>query len=139
MGFIRLNRARRRWPAIGVAPMAALLLWTVLAGVFVLLKPAGNDVTPCMFRNATGLPCPTCGSTRAALAVADGRLLDAVALNPLVTVAAVLGAAWLVMRVGFARRVDINLPPRAGVGVWVAVAVLLAANWIYVIARHGPS
>ncbi len=139
MGFIRLDRARRRWPAIGMAPITVLVLWAALVGVFVLMKPAGNDVTLCMFRNATGLPCPTCGSTRAALAVATGRPLDAVVLNPLVTIAAVLGAVWLVIRVGFARQIAINLPPWAVVPVWVAVAVLLAANWIYVIARHGPS
>lgn len=122
-----------------MAPITVLVLWTVLVGVFALMKPAGNDVTLCMFRNATGLPCPTCGSTRAALAVATGRPLDAVVLNPLVTIAAVLGAVWLVMRVGFARQIAINLPSWAVVPVWVAVAVLLAANWIYVIARHEPS
>ncbi len=137
MGFIRLDRARRRWPAIGVAPMAAVVVWAALVGIFVVVKPAGSDLTPCMFRNATGVPCPTCGSTRAAFAVADGRLFDAVLFNPLVTVAAVLAAAWLVMRVGFARQVTINLPPRAGARVWAALAALLAANWIYVIARHG--
>jgi hypothetical protein len=138
MGFIRLDRARRRWPAIGVAPMVAVSVWTVLVGVFVLVKPADSDATLCMFRNTTGLPCPACGSTRAALAVAGGRPLDAVALNPLVTIAAVLGAAWLVMRVGFARQLKIDSSSRAAVPVWTALAVLMAANWIYVIARHGP-
>jgi len=139
MGFVRLDRARRRWPAIGVAPMAAVVVWAAMVGVFMLVKPADSDVTLCMFRNATGLPCPACGSTRAAFAVADGRPLDAVAHNPFVTIAAVLGAAWLVLRVGFARRVVIDLPPRARVLVWAALAALLGANWIYVIARHGPS
>ena len=138
MGFIRLDRARRRWPAIGAAPMVAVLAWAALVGVFVLVKPAGSDVTLCMFRNATGLPCPACGSTRAALAVAGGRLLDAAALNPLVTMAAVLGAAWLVMRVGFARQLKINFSSRAAVPVWAVLAALLAANWIYVLSRYGP-
>lgn len=119
--------------------MAAVVVWAALVGIFVVVKPAGSDVTLCMFRNATGLPCPACGSTRAAFAVADGRPLDAVAHNPFVTIAAVLGAAWLVLRVGFARRVVIDLPPRARVLVWAALAALLGANWIYVIARHGPS
>ncbi len=59
MAFIRLDRARRRWPAIGVAPMAAAVVWAALVGIFVVVKPAGSDVTPCMFRNATGVPCPT--------------------------------------------------------------------------------
>lgn len=138
MGFIHLERARRRWPAIGTAPMAAVVVWTVLVGVFVLVKPAGSDATLCVFRNATGVPCPACGSTRAALAVADGRPLDAMAHNPLMTIAGVLAAAWLVMRVGFARQVEIDLPRWAGLPVWAALAALLAANWIYVIARHGP-
>ena len=53
--------------------MAAVVVWAALVGLFVVVKLAGIDVTLCMFRNATGLPCPACGSTRAALAVADGR------------------------------------------------------------------
>ena len=113
MRCIRVDRAPRRWPEVGFAPVAVGIVWAALVVVFVLVKPAGTEATPCLFRNATGLPCPTCGSTRAALAVADGRLLDAVMLNPLMTVGILVGVLWLALRVGFACRIELNLTPPA--------------------------
>ncbi len=137
MRHVRLDRAPRRWPQVGVAPVAVGVVWAALVGVFVLVKPAGSEATLCLLGNATGLPCPTCGSTRAALAVADGRLLDAVMLNPLMTVAMLIGLVWLALRVGFARRIELNLTRPARGLAWGAMAVLLGANWVWVIARLG--
>ena len=122
---------------MGFAPVAVGIVWAALVVVFVLVKPAGTEATLSLFRNATGLPCPTCGSTRAALAVADGRLLDAVVLNPLMTVAILVGVVWLTIRVGFVRRIELDLTrPVRGLA-WGAMALLLAANWAWVIARQG--
>ncbi len=42
---------------------------------------------PCTFRALTGWPCPTCGTTRAALAVLAGDLGAAWAASPLATLA----------------------------------------------------
>ena len=133
MGVVRITRANTRWPAVGAWPLALGILWTVLVGVSVLLKPAGSEATLCVFRNVTGLPCPTCGSTRAALSAVQGRPLDAIAFNPFVTVAGALSIGWLAMRVGFRRRIEINLAPRQRTLVWVVIAALLGANWVYVI------
>ncbi len=132
MAVIRFNRAPSRWPAVGRLPLAVLLVWAVLVGVFMLLKPAGSDATLCMFRNVTGLPCPTCGSSRAALAVARGRPLDALVFNPLMTAAAALAITWLGVRVVLARRLELDLSP----AMWSVIAVLLGANWVYVILEH---
>lgn len=133
MAVVRFNRADRRWPAVDLLPMALLGVWVALVGVFMLVKPAGSDATLCVFRNLTGVPCPTCGSTRAALAVARGHLLEALALNPLVTAAAFAALAWLAVRIGL--RISIRL----NVAAWltsVVFVVLLAANWAYVILGH---
>ena len=136
MGVVRFTRATTRWPAVGAWPLALGIVWTALVGVFVLLKPAGSDATLCVFRNLTGLPCPTCGSSRAALAVVQGRLLEAIVLNPLVTVAGALAIAWLAVRVGFGRRIEIDLTPRQRMLAWVVIGALLGANWVYVILGH---
>ena len=137
MRFSRVVRAVRGWPHVGFGPVALGIVWAALVVVFVLVKPAGTEATLCLFRNATGLPCPTCGSTRAALAVADGRLLDAVVLNPLMTVAILVGVVWLTIRVGFVRRIELDLTRPARGLAWGAMALLLAANWAWVIARQG--
>jgi hypothetical protein len=137
MRFVRLDPALRRWPEVGFAPVVVGIVWAALVVVFLLVKPAGTEATLCLFRNATGLPCPTCGSTRAALAVADGRLLEAVVLNPLMTIAIFVGVVWLTVRVGFARRIQLDLTRPARGLAWGAMALLLAANWVWVIARQG--
>ncbi len=136
MGVVRFTRATTRWPVVGAWPLALGIVWTVLVGVFVLLKPAGNDATLCMFRNVTGLPCPTCGSSRAALAVVQGRPLEAIVFNPFVTVAGALAIAWGTVRVGFGRRIEIDLASRQRRLVWVVIGVLLGANWVYVVLGH---
>jgi hypothetical protein len=43
----------------------------------------GWTITPCVFKNLTGWPCPGCGSTRAAMAFFDLRIADAIRLNPM--------------------------------------------------------
>ncbi len=136
MGVVRFTRATTRWPVVGAWPLALGIVWTVLVGVFVLLKPAGSDATLCVFRNVTGLACPTCGSSRAALAVVQGRPVEAIVFNPFVTAAGALAIAWLAVRVGFGRRIEIDLSPRQFRLVWVVIAALLGANWVYLILGH---
>lgn len=37
----------------------------------------------CLFKHLTGIPCPSCGSTRSILALIHGDILHALLLNPL--------------------------------------------------------
>lgn len=39
--------------------------------------------TMCLFKQFTGLPCPSCGSTRSILQIVNGNFLEALSLNPL--------------------------------------------------------
>ena len=55
--------------------------------------------TPCMFKEVTGLPCPSCGSTRALLLLARGRMYDSFMMNPFGLILAaglVLIPLWLI-------------------------------------------
>ena len=38
--------------------------------------------TVCLFKNTTGIPCPSCGSTRATLHLLHGRLMSSILINP---------------------------------------------------------
>lgn len=69
-------------------------------------------------------------------AAAEGRLLDAVALSPVTAAASVLGLLWLALRMGLGRRLELDLPPRARAVLWAAAAMLLGADWIWVIASQ---
>ena len=41
-----------------------------------------SSLTPCLFKNLTTFPCPSCGSTRALLAIIRGNFGKGFALNP---------------------------------------------------------
>lgn len=63
------------------------------AAPFFKLLPA------CTFRQVTGVPCPSCGATRAGLALAQGDLLVALSNNPLVVIGLSILFGWSVYRV----------------------------------------
>jgi hypothetical protein len=100
----------------------------------------GLFVPPCRFHAITGLPCLTCGGTRAVRSLLEGRIVNAIEWNPL-ALAAVLGlAAFLV----YAFVVVVFRLPRLRVGALtrpaatflrVALVVAIAANWIYLVYR----
>lgn len=53
----------------------------------------------CTFRQVTGVPCPSCGATRAGLALAQGDLMVALSYNPLVVIGLGILFGWSVYRV----------------------------------------
>jgi hypothetical protein len=114
------------WLAASVSVIALKPLWMAFAPL----------LRPCVFRSLTGVPCPSCGTTRAALAFLDGNLVAAVAANPLVTAAglifvvgAPLAALWAIAKCPVPV-LPTPIPGWARVG---AVAII-AANWLYVIS-----
>jgi hypothetical protein len=93
----------------------------------------------CPLHALTGVPCPTCGSTRAALALSHGDIAAALAFNPLVTLAAVgafavalLAPLWVALH-GPVPKGDHAGASRA---LRVAIAGALLVNWFYLIV-HG--
>ena len=94
----------------------------------------------CPLHALAGIPCPTCGSTRAASALVHGDLAAALAWNPIMTLV-MIGAALYVL---YAAVVVIrNLPRLRWTTMtqsefrWIRISVilLLAANWGYLIWR----
>jgi hypothetical protein len=115
------------------------LLWLAAATSAVALRPLwltiAPQLRPCVFRALTGIPCPTCGATRAATAFLDGRLFEALAANPLATVVgfvfvvgAPLAALWAVAR----WRMPMIATP---LPLWTRIGAvsLIGVNWLYVI------
>ncbi|WMJ73182.1 DUF2752 domain-containing protein [Cytophagaceae bacterium ABcell3] len=57
-----------------------------------------NAFSMCMIKNVTGIPCPSCGSTRAVMALLNGGLAESVLLNPfgvIVLSIMVLAPLWI--------------------------------------------
>ncbi|MCX7895485.1 MAG: DUF2752 domain-containing protein [Thermoanaerobaculum sp.] len=122
-----------------------LLLW--LAGTTAAfatrsyLPLLAELMPPCPFRTFTGLPCPSCGSTRAALALSQGQWKLAWTGNPLFTATmiggAVLSLAWAVVALAgmplpqAVRELERRWP------FWLrlAAALALVANWIWLFLK----
>jgi Protein of unknown function (DUF2752) len=117
-------------------------LWVAVAsaaGICALVAWARDVPVPrCTFKLLTGLPCPTCGAARALRALASLDPGAALALNPLVTVAILAVAGYLVYAafvvVTRSPRVRVQLGSRDWVAIRIASAVLLTCNWVYLIA-----
>lgn len=90
-------------------------------------------VVVCPLLEITGVPCPTCGGTRAIAALARGAWREALSWNPGVAVAGMGALLWLplgtlLLAVPSWRPA---LPRRLGAGSRWALALLLAADWVY--------
>jgi type IV secretory pathway TrbD component len=95
----------------------------------------------CPLRRLTGIPCPTCGATRAALALVRGELAAALGFHPLVTVL-LLGAGLYALAAGISLLMTRRIPVvRASAKTWRRVAgillLLAAASWACQIAGCG--
>lgn len=113
------------WGGLAMATVALSPLWIHLAPL----------LQPCLFRRVTGISCPSCGATRGVLALTDGRLVDALNLNPLMITGfiaflagGVIAPIWA-WRAGKLPHIELQLPR------WVRVTLVLAilANWAWIV------
>jgi hypothetical protein len=123
----------------GAFPLGALLcaVGGAAVGVLFLLRAMNLDGVVCYFKLATGLPCLTCGGTRAAWRLLDLDPAGALAMNPLATVAVVSIAAWALADLVLLPRgsaVRLRLSPRAANAARIGAVLALVANWAYLIA-----
>ncbi|HNW94116.1 MAG TPA: DUF2752 domain-containing protein [bacterium] len=88
----------------------------------------------CLFRHYTGIPCPSCGATRACLCLLRGDVAGALAFNPGVVLGGVLLAAYLAWGFARARRDSGHWPrgPHIPAARWLALIAVLG-NWWYVL------
>ena len=113
--------------------------------LFNVLAPEGAH-TPdlCPFRNVTGLPCPSCGSTHAVLKLLNLDWKGALYDNPLgYVVAAALAVlpAWILYDLVLRKSSFYSFYTRSEAVIrkrWVAVTLILlvTVNWIWSIYKY---
>lgn len=114
-------------------------LWGAVAAALLALAPLAHQlaaaVPACPFKSWFALPCATCGTTRAALALAGLDFVGALAFNPLATIGwiSVIGGGVIAGALSTVGR-PLPMPalrPTARLRISVALAVL--ANWAYLV------
>jgi hypothetical protein len=119
------------------------LAWVLAAGALsaVALAPVlpvlARLAPACPFHALTGVPCPGCGTTRAALAFFRGDVAAALAWNPLAATAlaaGVLGGLLAPLWVALGGPLP-GLAPVLPARTRLALVALLALNWAYLVWR----
>lgn len=116
------------------------LLFLKLAPV----KNSGLDLTVCVFKRVTGLPCPSCGTTRAVSYLFNGEIVKSLFLNPfgiLVAVIMVVSPGWIIWDTIAKKQSFYNfyiktekLIRRKEIAIPLIVLVIL--NWVWNIYKH---
>lgn len=128
--------------AFRAAPGTPLAAWLggIGAAVAVLASLVHLDalgVPMCFFKATTGLPCLTCGGTRALVHLARLDVVGAVAMNPLVALSLMALVPWAIADAVLAvrgRSLVLEMGPvLRQVLMWSAFPALIA-NWAYLIA-----
>ncbi len=124
--------------AEGAAPLGA-----IFAGVGALSCLAVGalhldhlSVNFCVFKSLTGLPCPTCGTTRALGRLFALDLPGALAMNPLAASVAFGLLAWGLADLALLRRgrsLAVDVSPRLALAIRVAAVVAVVLNWAYLV------
>ena len=123
------ERARNSSGLFGMAVVAVYGL--VCLSVAYVTARVGVEFTLCPLKQITGHPCPTCGGTRAVLALLQGHFAEALWLNPLVLAALLAGPllylGWRRLPAGYRQRI------KGSLFTWVLLGTAVLANWVYLI------
>lgn len=136
--MVRLYRPPR--PIFGLLEIYGLIGFALLLTARFVPLARWVPFWGCTLRRRTGVPCLSCGMTRAFDWFMQGRFLDAMAVNPLGFALALLSAIGglygllYLLRVR-TPRIEVTLSPRAGTAVRWAALLVLAANWGYLVVR----
>jgi hypothetical protein len=102
-----------------------------------------HEFTPCPIKNATGIACPACGSTRSVLSLSHGDIAGAILLNPIgLIIAAIMltGPFWLLYDLILKKDTLYKSYKKAEKTIekkWVAVTliILILINWAWNIQK----
>ncbi|MEM7051664.1 MAG: DUF2752 domain-containing protein [Acidobacteriota bacterium] len=114
-------------------------IWGTMALLAVVVSPwahrLATGLPTCLFKGVAGVPCPTCGTTRSALSLADFDIVAALTVSPLATLAwiAVIGGGLVAGGLAMIGREPPQPPATLSDLQRWSVLGLLLANWAYLI------
>ena len=130
---VHVDKDTLRWNDPG---WALLLIGAVAALVFIYLRPFVSLLPNCVFHSLIGLPCVTCGSTRAFSALIDGEFLAAFRLQPLFVAGCLFSVAYGVrapLALIAGKRISVELTDQDRFLIRCLVIALILVNWAYLV------
>jgi hypothetical protein len=123
----------------GAVPFGAILAGCaiVVLAMVAVLPLARLPFSLCVFKAVTGVPCFTCGSTRALTLLARLDLAGALAMNPLVASGALLLIPWAaadLVLMPSRRAIVLELSPAAARAARIAAVAAVVLNWLWLVA-----
>ena len=105
---------------------------------------ADNCPDVCWFKNITGIPCPSCGSTRSGVALLHGDWRYSLSINPMgigLVAMMTLFPIWIIIDIAQRKNSFLNFYNRAEIIIrnrWIAIplAFLVLVNWVWNIYKH---
>ena len=126
----------------------SLLLIACLAGFIYLFYNIhtlqSERFRVCIIKNATGYPCPSCGTTRAVTLLLEGKIIESILLNPFGLVVAIIMAIfpiWILMDIILKKETFYFWYKKTEATIrkpWLAslLILLVLLNWIWNIYKH---
>jgi len=96
--------------------------------------PVQTMLPSCAFKAFTGIPCPTCGTTRMLTHLAHGDLAGAIGLNPAVALAIIAACLLFVYDTAAlfsGSRVACSFSDRESVWMRLGAVAAFLVNWLY--------
>ncbi len=135
MKLIRERDPLPRLLAFVYAPLAFVAWWLIEHQIMVEVPRLY-----CPLLEHTGIACPTCGGTRAGLALGQLDLAGAFVENPLIAILLLVLGIWFVYAVIATMlpllRMNLKIGRGEGRVIRLLAMVLIVGTWIYEIKRH---
>jgi len=108
------------------------------------VKKSSLDLTVCVFKRVTTLPCPSCGTTRAVSFLFNGEIVKSLFLNPfgiIVAVIMIVSPSWIILDFiatkqtfyNFYIKIENTIKKKE---IAISLIILVILNWIWNIYKH---
>ena len=134
---MRLYTEPRKPKTIPVGALLMIPLFALPLGAWII-EQGIVDLGTCGMRAAVGIPCLSCGATRATLALFGGDILSALALQPLIITLYFGVALWGLASFGTFmanRKLILRFNRLEDLIFKISLIALPLANWAYLIIR----